>query len=142
MIVDRACVTYNDIVGDDDNMRGRVSLSTKIWLIARNSDKQRSLTEPPLLSFLNASHTVIASFKSPKIVANSAKRRGCDGGLPVTITEDIELGELETEWPRDRDDADAFAVGYDVDVEEPKRRRVEENKREGSRRVDENYSKC
>lgn len=40
-------------------------------------------TDPPLLSFRKASQTATANFRSPSMVANSAKRRCCKMGAGV-----------------------------------------------------------
>ena len=72
-----------------------------------------------------------ASLKSPRIVANSARRRCCDGGTGPPFT----MGRVA-------DRVICVTAGTGVGAGEgdgdPKRRRVEENNLEGSLRVDEN----
>ena len=96
---------------------------------------RKILTEPPLPSFRNDSQTLTASLKSPSIVANSASRR-CWLGLPIP---DMEPCELLKVW--ERAGGGGTFGGRDecgLDGEEvPKRRRVDENRRDGRRRVDE-----
>lgn len=60
-----------------------------------------ALTDPPLLSFRRASQTVMASLKSPSMVANSASRRcwlGGAGAEPLTaLDNDVLPGRDDTE---------------------------------------------
>lgn len=79
-----------------------------------------------------------ASLKSPRTVANSARRRCCGGGVdsavgPLAIPGVAERVEGSEETDSGRE------VGPGEGDGEPKRRRVDENKRDGSRRVDENW---
>jgi hypothetical protein len=78
-----------------------------------------------LLSFRSASQTVTANLQSPNTVANSARRRSWDGGLKPSRP-----GREATE--------DVTWTGVGDGDGEPNKRRVEENKREGSLRVEEN----
>jgi hypothetical protein len=92
-------------------------------------------TEPPFPSFRIDSQTLAASLKSPKIVANSAKRRCWGSGFVIPPTE---LGALF--WILGRtgtDDGTEDCTGLADGDAEPNKRRVEEKRREGSRRDDE-----
>ena len=89
-----------------------------------------NLTEPPLLSFRSASQTMTANLQSPNTVANSARRRSWDGGLKPSFDTEVRPGREATE--------DETWTGVGDGDGEPNKRRVEENKREGSLRVDEN----
>lgn len=62
------------------------------------------------------------------MVENSARRRSCDGGLVPPLVAGTVLDRLRT--------VDDAGVGAGVDDGEPKKRRVDEMSREGSRRVD------
>ena len=99
------------------------------------------LTAPVLPSFRSDSKTFRAILRSPIIAANSARRR-----CWLTRLMTVPAGAVKTPLcVSGRDAAEVLApeelVGPgDGDGDgEPNRRRVEENKREGSLRVDENY---
>lgn len=86
-----------------------------------------------MLSFRRDSQTEAASLKSPKMVANSAKRLCAEGGAgtPFVLLRDIDLAG------KDAIDADEECPGAGEGEGEPKSRRVDENNREGSRLVEE-----
>lgn len=97
-------------------------------------------TDPPFPSFRSASQTATANFKSPRMVENSAKRRCCVGGDAEGL-----LGPWWEEFVAalggsDETEGDGLCMGAGDGEGEPKRRRVDENKRDGSRRVEENYN--
>ena len=83
-----------------------------------------------MLSFRSASQTITANLQSPNTVANSARRLSWDGGLKPSFVIEVRPGREATE--------DEFWTGEGDGDGEPNRRRVEENKREGSLRVEEN----
>lgn len=97
------------------------------------TESKDRLTEPPLLSFRIDSHSVIASLKSPRMVANSAKRLGWARGPRGDVAD-----EIEPLWPDNEEtEDDAVWVGAGDGEGDPNKRRVEENRRDGSLRVDE-----
>ena len=65
-------------------------------------------------------------------MANSARRRSCDGGLKLSFVTDVRPGREATE------EETGTGVGDGDGDGEPNKRRVEENRREGSLRVEEN----
>ena len=76
----------------------------------------------------------MASLKSPRIVANSARRLGCERGPRGDVP-----AEMDPLCPGSEDtDDDAVCVGAGEGEPEdvPNRRRVDENSREGSLLVD------
>jgi hypothetical protein len=83
-----------------------------------------------LLSFRSASQIITANLQSPNTVANSARRRIWDGGLRPSLVIEVRPGREATE--------DVTWTGVGDGDGEPNKRRVEENKREGSLRVEEN----
>ena len=83
-----------------------------------------------MLSFRSASQTITANLLSPNTVANSASRRSWDGGLKPSLVTEVRPGREATE--------DVIWTGVGDGDGEPNKRRVEENKREGSLRVEEN----
>lgn len=75
-----------------------------------------------------------ASLRSPRIVANSARRRCWGGGAEEEGRPPLML------FARPSPDAGpGLCVGAGEGDGEPKRRRVEENRRDGSRRLEENW---
>lgn len=89
-------------------------------------------TAPSFDSFRRASQTMLANLKSPITVANSARRRVCEGGMepPFGSVDDLlRFGPV---------DGKGVGVGAGDGDGEPKSRRVEDKKRDGSLRVDEN----
>ena len=76
---------------------------------------------------------MLANLKSPIIVENSAKRRVCEGGMGPPFTVGGSVDDLLKFGP-----VDGKADGAGDGDGEPKSRRVEEKKRDGNLRVDEN----
>jgi hypothetical protein len=120
------------IVGEGARSKGRVSCA-KNYVNQGLLYECISRTKPPFFSLRRASQTVIANFISPKMVANSARRRCCDGGGGPPDS----CSELRG-WPT----VGGGGVGEGVVGCEPKCLRVEEHRRDGRRRVDENYIDC
>lgn len=67
---------------------------------------------------------------SPKTVANSAKRRICEGGTGPPLAEGVDNERADPEVGTGVGDGEGDGV--------PNSLRVEENRRDGSLRVDEN----
>jgi hypothetical protein len=76
---------------------------------------------------------MLANLKSPMIVENSAKRRVCEGGTGPPFTVGGCVDDLLKFGP-----VDGKGDGAGDGDGEPKSRRVEEKKRDGNLRVDEN----
>lgn len=87
-------------------------------------------TEPPFDSFRSASQTVVANLMSPKIVANSAKRRVCEGGTSPPLAAGVDIERVDPEGGTGVGDGEGDGV--------PNSLRVEEKSRDGSLRVAEN----
>jgi hypothetical protein len=92
-------------------------------------------TEPLLPSFLKDSQTVTASLISPRTVENSATCLCCGGGPDPGACERWYVFErVSTD---DDVGMEGTAGATDIGVDVSKSRRVEENKGDGSRGVDE-----
>lgn len=89
------------------------------------------MSEPPLESFLRDSQTVMASLKSPRMVANSARRLCCDGGDGVLVPMNDEVDDRG----KDATDELGLWVGVGEGEGDPKSLLVEENSLEGKRRL-------
>jgi hypothetical protein len=95
-------------------------------------DKISEYTEPPFDSFRRVSQTVVANLVSPKTVANSARRRDCEGGTGPPLAAGVDTERIGPE------DEGNTGVGVGEGDGVPNNLRVEENRRDGSLRVDEN----